>query len=308
MLGAVEGDREGLEPGRGHRRGDRRDDRAVETTGEIGADRHVGAHAQARGVLEQGAQLLARRGLVAVGGRGLGIGVVERPPRPQPHAGGVDQSRLGGLQLEHVAERRARGDRRPQGEDLIERGLVEDGLDAGHLQERLDLGGEGEGAADAGPVERAHAHAVAGHEQGAAAGIEDDEGEVAVEQRQEVLTVDVPQMKQHLGVAGSSEAAAARLEIAAQLDPVEDLAVEGDGRAAVGEGHGLAAVAEADDRQAGMAEAAAVGDEVAVLVGAAMPDGAHHAHEKGLARSAAGGVTEIACESAHERPSGSKSS
>ena len=70
--------------------------------------------------------------------------------------------------------------------------------------------------------------------------------------------------------------AAARDQLVAQLDVVEDLAVEGDRRSPSSLGHRLLAIAEVDDRQARMAEPGRRRGEDALLIRAAMRDGGHH--------------------------------
>jgi hypothetical protein len=69
------------------------------------------------------------------------------------------------------------------------------------------------------------------------------------------------EVQQHLGVGAGAEDVALRLQLAAQLAVVVDLAVEGDDELAVGTHHGLcAALAEVDDGQAAVAQGdAAIG-------------------------------------------------
>src|SRR3954470_21716832 len=91
-------------------------------------------------------------------------------------------------------------------------------------------------------------------------------------------------MDDDLGVAGRLELVAARDEALAQLAIIVDLAVENDGVAAGLVGDGLLAAAEIDDREAPHAERAAVIEELAVVVGAAMEDGTIHRGERAADR------------------------
>ena len=282
VLGVVEGHRERVEAERRHPGRQRAGDRGIEPTGQIGADRHVGAHPEARCILEQGSQFGGvlcprpfRPGVVA-------IGKIERPPQALPPPVGVGDGQLSRLQLTDAGEGGARSDRRPQREDLVEGDRIEFEPEAGNGGQRLDLGGEPQPAGVLGVIERPHAHAIAGQQQAAAAGVVEGKGEIAVELVEEVVALELVEGQQHFRVGGGQKTPAARHQFGAQFDVVEDLAVEDDGQRPLGVAERLGAVTEADDGQAGVAEtdrrpaAVPLVDVNAIAVRATMDDGRHH--------------------------------
>ncbi len=252
VLLAAEGHRERGEPFGRHRCRQCRHDGGIEAPGKIGADRHIRPHADACRIGEQAAQLFRRRARIGVLRRRVRVGILQCPVRPDRHAVSVCCQAVGGLQLENVAEGRARRDRSPQGEDLVERKQVHPRLDAGHPQQRLHFGGEIQRAAHRGVEQRPNAHPVAGDHQALFLGIPDRKGKVAVQPGQAVGAHALVKMQDDFGVAPRSENVTLRFQGVTQLDIVEDLAVEDDREAPVGVGHRLLAVAKSDDRQARM--------------------------------------------------------
>ena len=134
-----------------------------------------------------------------------------------------------GRQLENVLERRARREREPEREDLVERDRVELGADAGRLQQRLHLGGEVEASVDATcrtaaarPCGRAPARA------GCCALSQIAKAKSPLKSSTQSGALLLVGVQDDLGVGIGAEAVAARDQVRAQLDVVEDLAVEGD--------------------------------------------------------------------------------
>ncbi len=154
------------------------------------------------------------------------------------------------------------------------------GRDQAGSEQALDLGGEQQpvairGVLD-GPVQRADAEAVPAQDQALLPGVEEGDGELAAQPGERLLAVVFPQVRYDLGVAVSAEAMAERLELAALLGVVEQLAVKDDGDGAVLVGDGLAAIGEADDAEAARGEGEARQLQKAVLVGAAVVKGLGH--------------------------------
>ncbi len=132
---------------------------------------------------------------------------------------------------------------------------------AGHAaagEQRLDLGGEAEGPAVVGGVERLDAVGITGQEQPLARLVPDGQGEHAPQALQHVPSLQGIEVQQGLGVGTGAEAHALALQVRAQGREIIDLAVVGDDQAPVGAGHGLGrAVGRIDDGQPPVAEAAA---------------------------------------------------
>ena len=119
-------------------------------------------------------------------------------------------------------------------------------------------------------VDRPHAGAVARQHQALTARVPDGEGEVAVERLDAIGTPLLVEMDDDLGVGRRLEHVAAGDQLGAQLDVVEDLAVEGDPNGAVLVAHRLPAAVEIDDAEARVGEADVAVDESAVAVRTAM--------------------------------------
>src|SRR5581483_8233723 len=98
----------------------------------------------------------------------------------------------------------------------------------GHLEQRLDLGGEVERVADEGIVERADAKTVAAKHEALVVAIPEREGILAVEAREAFGAVLFVKVDEHLAVGASAEAMSLGDQFLAQLDVVEDLAVGDD--------------------------------------------------------------------------------
>jgi len=119
------------------------------------------------------------------------------------------------------------------------------------LQDCLRLGSEPEGPAVFEIEERLLAEAVAGHEQPAAAGVPESEGEHAAQMGDTVVAILFVEVEDGFGVAVRTELVTATLEIPAERPEVVDLPVEHHAQRAVLVRHRLVrAVAEIDDLQA----------------------------------------------------------
>jgi len=105
-------------------------------------------------------------------------------------------------------------------------------------EQALDLRSEDEEGTFAEVEERLHAEAVPGAEQPVLPGIVEGEGPHAVQPVQGGWAPFRVGGQQHLGVGGGVEGVAESLELPAELEVVEDLAVVGDGQPAVGGDHG----------------------------------------------------------------------
>ncbi len=194
---------------------------------------------------------------VPLGLRGgtLPKGVFDPPVRVDlPVEGVADAHPLTGLQGtgSGVEGRRAR-DRAPQqesGQSLrVDFAKVHDRAD------RANLGCEGEPSVLLGVVERLDSERVACEEELAFHRVPDAESEHAAESIDNFVAPPPVTEENHLGIAVRQESLAERLELAAELEVVVDLAVEGDRQVAVGGRLGLVAAGrEIDDREAAVGE------------------------------------------------------
>ena len=189
-----------------------------------------------------------------------------------------------GRQLGDVLERRARRQREPECEHLVEGDRIELAADARHLEQRLDLGGESDGSVTHCVVDRPHAGTVARQNQALTACVPDGKGKVAVERLDAVGAPLLVEMDDDLGVGRRLEHVAAGDQLGTQLDVVEDLAVKGDPDGAVLVAHRLLAAVEIDDAEARVGEADVAVDESAIAVRTAMRQRSDHARQQSAAR------------------------
>ena len=132
-------------------------------------------------------------------------------------------------------------------------------------------------------VERTYAGAIARHHQALLARVPYGEGEVAVELRHAIGAALLVEVDDDLGVGAGLEGVSAGDEIGAQLEVVEDLAVEGDPDGAVLVAHRLAAAVDVDDAEARVRQADVAVDVESVAVRPAMRDRPDHAREQATA-------------------------
>ena len=177
-------------------------------------------------------------------------------------------------------------------------------MKAGDCQQRLHFGGEVERSGLLGVEERAHAHPVAGNKHPLGTAIPDREGEIAVKAREAFRTVDLIELQQDFRITTGAEAMAPRDQLFAQLDIIENFAVEGDGKLAVIGHHRLGAVGETDDGKPDMGEARTGcrtfrrHDFQAAAIGSAMGNRVAHGNQKPLRLSH---MTQISRKTAHAR-------
>ncbi len=151
------------------------------------------------------------------------------------------------------------------------------------------------------PGERSHADAVAGAREALAVPIPDREGPLPVHALHAALAPDRVGVQDRLGVRARREAPAMlRFELFAQLEMVEDLAVEGDHELPVGGRHRLGAPREAQDREARVRQPAGAVDLDPAPVRAAVAQIADHPPEQSPGRGAAAEVQD-SCDSTHNR-------
>ena len=274
-IAALHPHREGMErPGRVPQR-QRHHGAGVEAAGEEGAERDVGDQPQPHRLVEQRGDLL-----FPGGGRAL----VRRPAvvgqRQVPVARDRD---VPAGEAERAARREALDPAvdGPRPRQVAEREVLHQphrvGLGRGqHPQQRLQLAGEVETRALAGPEERLLPEAVAGEEQPAFARVPEREGEHPAQPGDERGPARSAAREQHFGVRVGAERVRPG-QLVPERGEVVDLAVEDDGAAAVGGGHRLVAADEVDDRQPAEAERAAGGvGEESGGVGPAVADRVSH--------------------------------
>jgi hypothetical protein len=282
VLGVVEPQREGGELGSLGAQTERGDERAVEAAGEVAADLHVGAqHAQAGGVLEAVTDALDRFVERAGEAGRVGRGIVRAPA-----AAGADDPAAGvsargaRLELLDALEDRARRERRPEREELIEAGGVEPARQRSiQGEERLDLAREQQPPVVRGDVEGTHAERIAGQCQRSRRRVPQRERPLAVEAAERLVAPLLVGMDDDLGITLRVEAVAVRAQLLAHLDVVEDLAVEDDPDRPVLVGERLLPGAQIDDRQARVPERGALIAVHPEFVGAAMAERADHGRQ-----------------------------
>ena len=141
------------------------------------------------------------------------------------------------------------------GERLGENLRIKGAVDPGQGEERLEFGGEGEGAGVIAVMQRLDAETVARQEQPPVAGIPDGEGPHAIEAQ---LALRAPLRiggEDDLAVGVGDKTVAEAAQLLAQLEIVVDLAVIGQPVAPFGIGHRLPGpFGEVEDGEPTMAE------------------------------------------------------
>ncbi len=143
---------------------------------------------------------------------------------------------------------------RPVRPDGPERGQVSRSVNAGYLQQRLDLRREVEGVADEAIEQRADTHAVAAEHQSLAAPVVEREGILAVESGKTLWPPLFIEVHQHFAIRAGAEAMAAGDQALAQLDMIEDLTVGDDPDSLVLVRERLASALHIYDREASVPE------------------------------------------------------
>ena len=260
---------------------DGRDDRGIEPAGEISSDRDVRPQPDPRCVGQQHAQLVSNIGLTAASER-IGVAEGKLPIRAYRHVAVLGDQHVRRRKLGNSLERGARAQRKPEGEDLVERERIELCAHSGHCQQRLDLRSEIKAARVGGVVERPDSHPVARHHQALATLVPDREGEIAVEVRNAIDPLLLVELEENLGVGIGSKVMTALDHRLAQFDVVEDFAVEGDADVAICTQHRLLAGRDVDDAQPCVAETRVTVEMDAVFVRTAMIQRANHPREHHL--------------------------
>jgi len=267
----LEGHREGPQGERGARRRERAHDARIDAAAQVPADRYVGLEAQPHRRAQQLVQ-----GLERVRRLGGGLGVVERVVAPYREPPVLPPRAAPGLERADPPKRSAGRARRPEREDLVQALGIERALDLARDQQRFHLGREIEIAVPLRVIQRQDAESVAREKHGPGAPVVDRERELAVQALQHPLAPLLVSVHQHLGVAAGAEQVPAGLQLAAQCEVVEDLAVVDDEDAAVFVRHGLHPARQIDHAQPGVGEAHPVVDVQPEPVRPAVPDGGRH--------------------------------
>ena len=155
------------------------------------------------------------------------------------------------------------------------------------LQQRLDLGSEGEQPAVPEVVERLDAQPVARAEQALVRLVPYREGEHAAEAANAFIAILLVGVENGFGVAAAVITMPGALQFGPQIGMIEDFAVVGDPQRAVLVGHRLGAGRQVNDAQAAVAESHAIVFVEAVTVRAAVADDVGHAANRRRAFSAA---------------------
>ena len=271
-----EADRERLHRARVQPRHGRHDRARIDAAAQERAQRHVAHEVQADGFLDELAEPLHE---VRLGPSVLGLEAWIPVPFGAHAPARRGEQNVPGLELADAVDDAVRRGRAPEREEAADRAPVEVALDVDRLQQRLQLRREEELAAGLGIVERLDAQPVASHQQRPAARIPEGEGEHAAQLLHAVGLVLLVEVDDRLRVRRGVEGMPTRLELAAELPEVVDLAVEDDPHRAVLVPDGLAPGLEVDDPQAPHPQAHPRTQMKAVVVGAAMGDDpAHCAH------------------------------
>ena len=118
------------------------------------------------------------------------------------------------------------------------------------------------------------------------------ERELAIELADAVEAMGAVQLEYDFGVGRRAKTHAAPLEFIAQLDVIENLAVEDNGVPHVGTAHRLGTCLRVDDTEATVRQAQAARRKDAGVVGAAMGNPVRHLREELSIRRPRGGATE----------------
>ena len=216
------------------------------------------------------------------------------------HDAAGDRHRMPGGQLANLLEDRSRRERDPEGEDLIERDRIDLARHAGQRQDGLDLGREGKLSARGAVEQGTHAQPIPRQKQRAGPRVPDGERPLAVEMADARLAVLFVRVEDDLRVRPGGELVTAPDELLAQLDVVENLAVERDPERLVFVRHRLVSAGQIENAQSCVAQPHARVRVVADAVGPAVPQPLDHppwqAGIDGLT-----GEVQNACNTAHIR-------
>ena len=252
--------------------------RGIQPAGQIGPDRDIRAQADAGGVGQQFVQLLGQLGVRTREVVAL-LGEAPVPVHRLPHMAVFQRQPVAGRDFKNALKQGVGAARRPEGEDLIQRRRRDAGRFRQQGQQRLDFRSEQQPLALAGVEQRQDADPIPNQQQALAVGVPQRDGELAVQVLHEIVAILLVGMDDDLGVAVGAEPVPRFQQDLAQLDVIENLAVERDPDGPVLVGHGLSAAGEVDDAQAGVAQTdPTVGIEVdAAVIRTAVAQGRQHA-------------------------------
>ncbi len=269
--GVVERHRKRAQRVRRARRRERAHDARIDAAAQVPADRHIRLEAQPYGRAQQLIECVER-----VRRLGRRLGVVERVVAPHRQATVLPAGAAAGLERADPSERGAGSARRPEREDFVQALRVERGLHFSGRQQGLHFGPEIQIAVALRVVQRQNAESVAREKQGPRAAVVDRERELAVEALQHPLAPLLVGVHQHFGIAPGAEQMPASLQLPAQHEVVEDLAVVDDEDAPVLVRHGLRPARQVDHAQSNVGEADPLIHVQPETVGAAVSDDARH--------------------------------
>ena len=254
---------------------DREDAARIQPPAEKQAERDFRDQTKADAFFEQAGEFVDGR-LWPSGKRLL---VVDIPVFSDPDCAVFHYQDMPGLELVDLLEPRARPRDIAQREIEVERFRIERARHAGHLKQRLDLGGEDEEVLVAVVVERLDAQPVASQEEPPLAPVPDGEGEHPAQPFDARLAELLVGVNDRLGIGARPKTVAARREIAREVGEVVDLAVEHDHARLVLVVNGLLPAGQVDDAQPPMPEADAPFEEEALVVRPPVGEGSGHPHQ-----------------------------
>ena len=257
----------------GHR-GD--DGGRVDAAREERAERHVADETQPHRFGDERLELLQ----ILILARGIAVaGERQIPVAAHRHAAALGHQQMRRRQLEDPRVHRLRRRHVLKRKVGVERFGAPAARHVGILEQRFDLGAEGDARGGRAVIERLDAEPIADEEQPALRLVPQREGEHAAEAIDRAVAPLLVRVHDHLGVRVRAEPVAVRLELGADLGEVVDLAVEDDPDRAVLVRQRLIAGRKVDDAETTVAEADALADVEPVGVGAAVRDDARHRGE-----------------------------
>ncbi|MCG3185954.1 MAG: hypothetical protein IOMNBAOH_00500 [Rhodocyclaceae bacterium] len=210
----------------------------VQPARQMYANRHIAAHVQRDGILEQCREALHRIGHAYLGK------VLQTPIWPLSETAiRLELETMRSRNLFDAEKEGLRGVVQPTLDQIVGDAIaVEFGAGQARSTQGLDFGCQ-QCPRTIGPTEqRLDAEAVTRAKHAAPHAVDDDEGPHAVQAHEAGRPPLGISVKQHLGIAGRFEAMPRRLQLRSQLEVIEDFAVEHDGVAPVGAGHRLVPV------------------------------------------------------------------
>lgn len=252
----VERDRESLERSLGEIPDQGSDHGRVEAAAEIGSHRHIGAEAYSCCVNEQFPELFNCTALVE-GAIAFGAvrGQVQLPVSLRADVSVRDHKRVAGRKLGDMSKCRPRRDGMPERKDLPNSFKIQFPGHRRMSKESLDLRSEEERLFRLAVEERTHAHAIARKKELFLPLIPDGECPLSIELVDALFPFSFVKLQQDFRVRGGGKAPPFALQFLAQLQVIEDFAVERDPHGAVVIVHWLMPAAEIDDAQAGVTKA-----------------------------------------------------